>query len=136
MVPEAQQRFLDLHAVSFDNGFHSPANRLELENLLDQLVLPRKGKLSQQTKTAEQTEEFFKARRHHSAIESAINALEVHGLDTCPDHGIQGFKRYVALAVVARNIHRIGAILWQMEQARDKRKRKYSDRDTTFKLAA
>jgi hypothetical protein len=40
----------------------------------------------------------------------------VHGLDRCPDRGIEGFKRYVALAVVARNIHRIGAILWQREQ--------------------
>ncbi len=33
-------------------------------------------------------------------------------LDVCPDHGIDGFKRYVALAVVARSIHRIGAVLW------------------------
>jgi len=49
-------------------------------------------------------------------VESAINGLEVHGLDVCPDHGITGFKRYVALAVVARNIHRIGAILWQKDQ--------------------
>ena len=37
----------------------------------------------------------------------------MHGLDQCPDHGIDGFKRYVALAVMARNIHRIGAILKQ-----------------------
>ena len=47
-----------------------------------------------------------------------------------------GFKRYVALAVVARNIHRIGAILWQREQEREKRKTRYADRDTTYKLAA
>jgi len=60
----------------------------------------------------------------------------VHGLDLCPDHGIAGFKRYVALAVVARNIHRIGAILWQQEQRREQRKRKYADRETTYKLAA
>ena len=54
-------------------------------------------------------------------MESAINGLEVHGLDVCPDHGITGFKRYVALAVVARNIHRIGAILWQRDQEELKR---------------
>ena len=95
----AQQRFPDLHAASVDKGFHSPVNRLELEDLLEQLVLPRKGKLSQQAKAAEITEEFVKARRQHSAIESAINAL-----DTCPDHGIQGFKCYVALAVVWREM--------------------------------
>ncbi len=33
-----------------------------------------------------------------------------------PAHGIEGFKCYVALAIVARNIHRIGHILWQQEQ--------------------
>ena len=48
----------------------------------------------------------------------------------------RGFKRYVALAVVARNIHRIGAIVWQHEQMRAQRKTKYADRDTTYKLAA
>jgi hypothetical protein len=52
-----------------------------------------------------------KARQAHSAVESATNGLEVHGLDLCPDRGIDGFNRYVTLAVAARNIHRIGAIL-------------------------
>ncbi|MFT5085468.1 MAG: IS5 family transposase [Lentisphaeria bacterium] len=40
--------------------------------------------------------EYKKVRRQHSAVESAVNALEQHGLDRCPDHGIDGFKRYVA----------------------------------------
>ncbi len=51
------------------------------------------------------------ARCQHAAVESAINALEIHGLDRCPDQGIDGFKRYVALAVVARNIQQLGAHL-------------------------
>ncbi|MBN6743331.1 ISNCY family transposase, partial [Acidithiobacillus sp. MC6.1] len=45
-------------------------------------------------------------------------ALEQHGLDICPDHGISGFKRYVALAVLSRNIHRLGAILMTQEAER------------------
>jgi len=57
----------------------------------------------------EHTEAFIKSRQKHSAVESAINALENHGLDRCPDHGIYGFKRYVALAVLARNIQILGA---------------------------
>ena len=60
----------------------------------------------------------------------------MHGLDVCPDHGIDGFKRYVALAVVARNIHRIGQIVWQQDQEREQRKTRYADPDTTYKLAA
>ena len=136
MVVEAKKRFPDLNACSFDKGFHSPENQTALTEQLDMVALPRKGKLSQQAQAVEHSDAFINARRKHSAVESAINALEVHGLDRCPDHGIDGFKRYVALAVLARNIHRIGDILKQQEQKREKRKRKYSDRDTTYKLAA
>jgi hypothetical protein len=42
----------------------------------------------------------------------------------------------VAFAVVARNIHRIGAILWQREQKRAKRKKKCSNRAPPEKRAA
>jgi hypothetical protein len=42
--------------------------------------------------------------------------LEVHGLDKCPDHGIEGFKRYVALAVLARNIQKLGTELRKQEK--------------------
>ena len=136
MIEEAKKRFANLNACSFDKGFHSPENQLALKEQLEAVVPPRKGKLSQQAQAAEQSDAFIKARRQHSAVESAINALEVHGLDRCLDHGIGGFRRYVAMAVVARNIHRIGAILWQQEQKRAQRKRRHSDRDTTYKLSA
>ncbi|MDO8700549.1 MAG: ISNCY family transposase, partial [Deltaproteobacteria bacterium] len=136
MVAQAQQRFANLNACSFDKGFHSPENQLALKAQLEMVALPRKGKLSQSAQAAEQSAGFVKARRAHSAVESAINALEVHGLDMCPDHGIGGFKRYVALAVVARNIHRIGALLWQQEHKRAHRKKKYSHRAPPYKRAA
>jgi hypothetical protein len=57
-------------------------------------------------------------KRQHSAVESAINALEVHGLDICRDHGIEGFERYVALAVLSRNIQKLGVILRDQERQR------------------
>ncbi|OGA00512.1 MAG: transposase [Betaproteobacteria bacterium RBG_19FT_COMBO_58_11] len=136
MVVEAKARFSTLNACSFDKGFHSQENQIALKEQLALVALPRKGKLSQPDRAVEQSKEFVSARRAHSAVESAINALEVHGLDRCPDHGIDGFKRYVALAVVARNIHRIGAILSQRELRRLQRAAKYSDRETTYKLAA
>jgi vacuolar-type H+-ATPase subunit E/Vma4 len=136
MVAHAKQRFANLNACSFDKGFHSPANQCALKEQLERVTLPRKGKLSHTAQAEQQSAAFIKARRAHSAIESAINALEVHGLDRCPDHGIAGFKRYVALAVVARNIHRIGAILWQRQQAREQRIRKYSNRAPPEKRVA
>ena len=136
MVAQAKSRFALLNACSFDKGFHAPGNQVKLKEQLEWVVLPRKGKLSQAARAEEQTERFTKARHAHSAVESAINALEVHGLDRCPDHGIDGFRRYVALAVVARNIHRIGAILWQKQQQREQRRNIYCNRAPPRRRAA
>lgn len=136
MVNGAKKRFPLLNVCSFDKGFHSKNNQIDLKEKLDLVVLPRKGRLSKQAKEEEQAEVFVKARRAHSAVESAINGLEVHGLDVCPDHGIDGFKRYVALAVVARNIHRIGEILWQQEKKQELRKNKKTHPDTKYRLVA
>ena len=111
MVFETQQRFPALRACSFDKGFYSPANQLALASLLDEVVLPKKGRLSKAEAAHESSVGFVAARRAHSGVESAINALEVHGLDRCRDHGLAGFKRYVALAVVARNIQQVGVFL-------------------------
>jgi IS5 family transposase len=136
MVVQAKNRFPKLNACSFDKGFHSTANQAALKEQLVLVALPRKGKLSQEAQATEQAPTFARARRAHSAVESAINALEVHGLDRCPDHGVNGFKRYVALAVLARNIHRVGAILWQRDELRERRRAKYSDRESSHRLAA
>ena len=118
MIEETQRRFADFKTCSFDKGFHSPYNQKQLASLLDKVVLPRKGRLSAINKQIENSEEFKQARRKHSAVESSINALGNHGLDRCPDHGLNGFKRYVALAVVARNIQILGHILQQKEVKR------------------
>ncbi len=111
MVFETQQRFPALGACSFDKGFYSPSNQLALASLLDEVVLPKKGRLSRAEAAHESSVGFVAGRRAHSGVESAINALEVHGLDRCLDHGLAGFKRYVALAIVARNIQQLGVLL-------------------------
>jgi transposase, IS5 family len=123
MVTDTKERFSALRAVSMDKGFHSPANQMALREHLDRVVLPKKGRCSKVERSRESEPEFVDLRRHHSAVESAINALEVHGLDKCPDHGLKGFKRYVALAVVARNVQRLGALLRQQEREKEERKR-------------
>ncbi len=111
MIEATRKRFPELRVCSFDKGFHSPANQQKLREMLDLVVLPKKGRLSAIDKGREFSEAFVEARHQHSAVESAINALEVHGLDRCLDHGIKGFKQYVSLAVLARNIQVLGAIL-------------------------
>jgi hypothetical protein len=108
MVQETQQRFPQLSSCSFDQGFHSPDNRRQLADLLDTVILPKKGRLSKEDQERQRETVFIEARCQHAAVESAIHALEVHGLDRCPDRGLPAFKRYVALSVVARNLQILG----------------------------
>lgn len=127
MTDEAKQKFPKLESCSYDKGFHSQSNQMKLAEILDLVVLPRKGKLSKEAVEYQSSEEFVKERRRHSAVESDISALENHCLDRCPDHGIVGFERYVALAVMARNIHILGARirkreLRKLQKAKDKQK--------------
>lgn len=123
MVLESQKRFPILTAASFDKGYYTPDNLRELQEQLEIAVLPKKGKRSKADQEREGSEEFGALRKQHSAVESAVNALEQHGLDVCPDHGIDGFKRYVALAVVGRNIHQLGSIIRKQQLDKEKRKR-------------
>jgi len=121
IIQETKDRFMDLSRCSFDKGFHSKSNQLELQEILDNVVLPRKGKLSAINQEIENSEEFREARRKHSAVESSINALENHGLDRCRDHGLKGYKRYVGLAVLARNLQILGHVIQQKELKRVQR---------------
>jgi len=123
MAQGAKDRFENLVGCSFDKGFYSPENKEQLANVLDYVVLPKKGRLSAKDKEIEQSEEFKDSRRKHSAVESSINALENHGLDRCLDHGLHGFKRYVALSVLARNIQILGHLIQQKELKKHKRRK-------------
>ena len=123
MVTETKQRFSTLISTSFDKGFHSPGNQKALKEHLEQVIMPKKGRRNKEESAREKSAEFKKEKRQHSAVESGINALEVHGLDKCPDHGIDGFKRYVSLAVLARNIQKLGAGLQEKERAQAMRRK-------------
>jgi IS5 family transposase len=123
MAQGAKDRFPNLAGCSFDRGFYSPNNKRQLGNILDYVILPKKGRLSAKDKQIEQSEEFIKSRRKHSGVESSINALENHGLDRCLDHGLHGFKRYVALSVLARNIQILGHLIQQKELRRQQRRK-------------
>jgi len=119
----AKDRFANLAGCSFDKGFYSPDNRRELASRLDYVILPKKGRLTEMEQEIEQSKEFVESRRKHSAVESCINALENHGLDRCLDHGLHGFKRYVALSVLARNLQIVGHLIQQKELKRQKRRK-------------
>lgn len=116
---------------SFDKGFYSKTNKELLNLYVDNLVMPKKGKLNKKEFTEEHEREFKKYRNKHSAIESNINELEHRGLNRCPDRGYHGFKRYIGMGVCAYNLHRIGAELIKQENKKNRVKKR-----SKIKLAA
>ena len=136
-VKETKESFPELSSSSFDKGFHSPTNQEELKKILDVVALPKKGRLSKKDAEYQRSEEFIAAKKKHSAVESAINALEVHGLDRCPDRGIHGFESYVSLAILSRNIQIVGTVLIKREQRALKRQRERNRKEREkYKQAA
>ncbi len=97
-----------LNSLSVDKGFSKEEDRKILELFIPNLIMPKKGRLSQEDKARERTKKFKELRNRHSAIESNINCLEHHGLNRCPDKGFDGFNRYVGFGILAYNLHKIG----------------------------
>ena len=111
IIDNAQALYPNILSCSFDKGFWSPQNRIDLEVLLNIVAMKKKGYSSKSNYEYEHSKEFLEAQKGHSAVESGFNALQNHGLDRCPDKGLHRFKRYVALSIAARNIQKLGCIL-------------------------
>ena len=118
LVTETQERFPDLRMVSFECGFHSPANRASVDTLLDCNALPKKRHLSEAEHRRQEDADFVAMRRQYPAVESATNNLEHRGLDRVLSYGDDGFERVTALAVVALNIHCIDLLLRRLSRRR------------------
>ncbi len=137
VIRETKERSEKFRRCTFNKGFYSPDNQWKPAEIMETIVLPRKGWLSAANREIEHSDDFRDARRKHSAVESSINALENHGLDRCPDHGLEGFKRYVGLAVSARNIQIQGHVIQQKkfkaQQRIDKQQRCQSRKQKVIK---
>ena len=98
--------------ASFDRGFHSPENQELLAEIIAHPCVPMTGSRKSQRQEETATVEFRAARQRHPGIESAIGALQSgNGLDRCRDHTYVGFRRYVGLGILGRNLHVLGKIL-------------------------
>jgi len=101
-----------IRRASFDRGFHSPENQRRLAEIIAHPCLPMPGR----HQAAEQAEaasiQFRQARQRHPGVESAIAALQSgNGLMRCRDRTERGFRRYLQLGVLGRNLHLLGKLL-------------------------
>ena len=122
IVPQTrlvQDRFEErIEEGSFDRGFHSPENQIQLAAILTHACLPKPGSKQAARQEAEASLTFREQRRRHPGVESAIGALQAgNGLHRCRDRTELGFERYVALAVLGRNLHVLGKLLIAQEDA-------------------
>lgn len=124
IIKNALINYPNISSCSFDKGFWSPENRMELEKSLDVVAMKKKGYSSKANYEYEHSEEFLEAKKGHSAIESAFNGLQSGGLDKCPDKGIKNYRKYVALAIVGRNLQKLGKVLIKAEKETDRRSKK------------
>src|SRR6202035_4687126 len=66
-----------IYSHSFDKGFWSKDNwQLLQQSGIEQVILPKRGKLNKAEQQREGSREFKQLRRAHSAVESNINMLE------------------------------------------------------------
>lgn len=107
-----------IEEASFDCGFNSPQNQRGLAEIIKHPCLPKPGAKQSIEQRANASVRFHQARRRHAGIESAIGALQAgNGLKRCRDRSELGFERYVALAVLGRNLHTLGKLLIAREDA-------------------
>lgn len=109
----------NIRSWSFDKGYWHKDNKALLEEHVEKVVMPKKGKRNKQEQEEESQRQFKLLRNKHSAVESNINELEHRGLDRCPDRGHGHFKRYVGLAVSAYNLRRIGQELMEIQRKQE-----------------
>lgn len=118
-----------IQSHSFDKGFYSKDNYNILQEAgVENVVLPKKGRLNKEEKERESNKTFKSLRNAHSAIESNINMLEHHGLNRCFDKGIDGYKRYIGLSVLAYNLHILGNHLVAEERKKEEQLQKRRQR--------
>ncbi|MCK5538248.1 MAG: ISNCY family transposase [Bacteroidales bacterium] len=106
-----------LYSASFDKGFSSKKVKEVIisSGKVEKLILPKRGKRNKEEQEEENSKEFKQLKNKHSRVESDINRLEHNGLNTCPDKGIENFKRYASIGVLSYNLHNLGRILIKQE---------------------
>ena len=104
-----------LNSISFDRGFYSLLAKKALQKDFAEVIMPKNSKKTPQQEIEEATKTFVVLRKKHSAVESNINELEHGGVNRVPDKGLEGFKKYVAMGVLAYNLRRLGKMVMEKQ---------------------
>jgi len=114
----------ELLSLSSDKGFYTKLGKEAVEKVFKQAIMPKKGKRTASQEEEEKGTDFVQLRHAHSAVESNINELEHSGLNKVPDKTLVGFKKYVALGVLAYNLKRLGRLVMERSDHKVQRRKK------------
>ena len=134
-LKDTMNMFPNINSISYDRGFWSKQNLDDLEKLGVDVGMPKKGKLNKKDVERQAKEGYKKAKAKHSAIESAINGIQHHGGNVCRDYSKDKFESHAASSVISKNLIRIGDIIIEKENKRQRRK-KYTFQNTSLQKAA
>jgi transposase, IS5 family len=104
-----------LDSISFDRGFYSNLAKLAVGSFFNKVIMPKNTKKTAVQEIEESERTFVAFRKQHAAVESNINELEHAGVNKVPDKGMHGFRRYVALGILAYNLKRLGKLVIEQE---------------------
>jgi hypothetical protein len=110
IVDQVKSTYGLISSWSVDKGFSSKENKALINVVYPgvNLIMGKKGKRNKVEQAQETDKKFVKLKHKHNAIESNINELEHRGLNRCMDRSKVAFNKYVGLAVIAYNLHKIG----------------------------
>jgi len=101
-------KYKHIDSLSLDKGYWNSDNKQIMEIEIKHVIMPKLGKRTKKEEEIENSQLYRRLKNKHSAIESNINELEHRGLDFCPDSSYPHFKTYIASAVCAYNLKKIG----------------------------
>jgi IS5 family transposase len=102
------------HVLAGDRGFFSPDNKRQARQMgVKQFAIPQTGHLTTQERQREEQPWFKKGQRFRNGIEGRISVVRrTVQLTCCPNHGLDGFERWIGwgiivanLVVIARKLH-------------------------------
>lgn len=103
------------HVLAGDRGFFSPANKRRARQAgVKQFAIPQPGRLTTRQRQREKQPWFKQGQRFRNGIEGRISVVgRTVQLTRCPNHGLDGFERWVGwgvivanLVVIARKLHK------------------------------
>lgn len=102
----------EITQASFDRGFYTAENKLELAKIVGQVSLCPRAPKQYAEQLGTETFDEQAVRYRHAGIESAIGGLQRgNGLDRCRDRSEVGLERYLGLGILSRNMQVLGKLL-------------------------